>query len=364
MKSKFLIIIGTRPEAIKMASLVIELRKNPKNEVLVCSTGQHGKMLDDVLDFFGINKDYDLKIMKSGQSLAELNGRLLLKIQIILKDVCPDAVFVHGDTTSALSGAMACFYGKIPVYHVEAGLRTNDINSPFPEEFNRLVISKLATKNFAPTLRAKKNLISEGIDEHKIIVTGNTVIDSLFLGLELVKEAGLHDGTDEKEKDLLLVTLHRRENHGEPLQNILKAIAEVAKCRPDVRVVMPVHPNPMVKNVVYDTLSQISNIELVGPLDYPKFIYYMQKAALIITDSGGIQEEAPSLGTPVIVTREKSERQEAIESGFVLLVGSDTELIKISALNILSDESYFKSIKKPIFPYGEGDSCLKILANL
>lgn len=364
MKNKFLVIVGTRPEAIKMASLIVELRKNSENEVLVCSTGQHGKILDDVFDFFSITKDYDLKIMKSGQTLTELNGRLLVKIQDLLNDVCPDAVFVHGDTTSALSGAMACFYSKIPLYHVEAGLRTNDINSPFPEEFNRLIISKIAAKNFAPTLRAEKNLINEGIDKEKIIITGNTVIDSLFLGLELVKEAGFDTSVEDKHKKILLVTLHRRENHGDPLKKILSAIGDVAKYRPDIRVVVPVHPNPAVKNVVLDTLSLIPNIELVDPLDYPRFIYYMQKASLIITDSGGIQEEAPSLGTPVLVTRENSERPEAIDAGAVLLVGSDKELIKNYALKILSDESDFDIMKKPVFPYGKGDACKRIIANL
>ena len=370
---KILITFGTRPEAIKMAPLIKEFEKyRDKVDVRVCVTAQHREMLDQVLDFFEIKTDYDLNIMKKNQDLYDITINILNGIKNILEDVNPDIVLVHGDTTTTFVSSLAAFYKKIKVGHVEAGLRTYNLYSPWPEEANRQLTGVLANFHFAPTEKAKNNLINEGKDEKTIIVTGNTVIDALFLTIEKIRsDYKLEKSILEKfkklgisfykEKKIILVTGHRRENFGEGFKNICYALKELALNNPDVEIIYPVHLNPNVRKPVKDILSNIKNIHLIEPLDYVSFIYLMSKSYLIITDSGGIQEEAPSLGKPVLVMRDTTERPEAVEAGTVKLVGTDRKKIVVETESLLKSLDKYEKMSKAHNPYGDGKASKRII---
>jgi len=371
-KKKVLIVFGTRPEAIKMAPLVKEFQCNHNFfETKVCVTAQHRELLDQVLDVFDIVPDFDLNIMKQNQDLFDITTGILDNIKSVLEGFMPDLVLVHGDTTTAFVTSLACFYKQIDVGHIEAGLRTHDIYSPYPEEANRQLVSKLAKYHFTPTDRSKDNLLREGVSSSYITVTGNTVIDAL---LQTTKKIGDDENltinlfnyirnkgyliTDRK---IILVTGHRRENFGDGFLNICQAIKSLAKEHPEIDVVYPVHMNPNVREPVYDMLKNVSNVYLIDPLGYQSFTYLMNQSYIIITDSGGIQEEAPSLGKPVLVMRDITERQEAVESGTVRLVGTDIkEIIETTDL-LLSDKSEYEKMSKLENPYGNGDASIKIV---
>lgn len=359
---KVLLVFGTRPEAIKMAPLYHEF-KNNNFEVIVCVTAQHRKMLDQVLDFFNIKPDYDLDLMQPNQSLNGLSANILSKMDKVLFEVNPDLVFVHGDTTTSSMVALSAFHRGIKVAHVEAGLRTYNKQAPFPEEINRQITSKLADFHFTPTNQATQNLINEGVISETIIQTGNTVIDALFWTLDKIqKQDYIHPEIEvlknkiSNHKKLVLVTGHRRENFGEGIRNLCEALLSIAK-RNDVLIVYPVHLNPNVQDVVKDLLSDKENIQLVDPVSYPAFVWLMQQSFLIVTDSGGIQEEAPSLGKPVLVTRDISERPEGVAAGFSILAGTDKNQIKNSIEVILDN---FKDFENKENPYGDGQASTKI----
>jgi len=328
-KIKIIFVFGTRPEAIKLAPVIKEFQKNNKLfETKICVTGQHRELLDEVLDLFEIKPEFDLKVMEENQDLYGLTSKILLRSKDIFKFYKADLVFVQGDTTTAFAGCLASFYQKIPVAHVEAGLRTYDIYSPFPEEINRQLISRIATYHFAPTSGAKNNLIKEGIKEDRIIVSGNTVVDALLYILKKIKNKKIEiDGYRVRDKKYILVTAHRRENFGERFLNICQAIKEIAISNPEVDIVYPVHPNPNVRVPAYKILNNIPNVYLIKPLDYLQFVYLMSKAFLILTDSGGVQEEASCLGKPVLVMRDSTERIEGVKAGLAKLVGNDKNLI-------------------------------------
>lgn len=370
MREKILVVFGTRPEAIKMAPLILSLQKHQeKFDVKVCVTGQHREMLDQVLIFFQIIPDYDLNVMKQDQNLYSLTADIILKLKIVLEEFKPQYVFVHGDTTTTLSASIASYYAQAKVVHVEAGLRTFDKYSPFPEEINRKVTACIADLHFAPTNTAKSNLINEGINENKIIKTGNTVIDALLIGLDKVRHLGWEiipelQGKIKEDKEIILVTGHRRENHGKGFENISNAIKKIASYYPDVQIVYPVHLNPNVQNTVYAILSGLPNVFLINPLSYEVFIWLMNKAKLILTDSGGVQEEAPSLGKPVLVLRDTTERPEAVEAGTALLVGTDEERIFEEVKALLEDENRYFSIAGIENPYGDGLACSRIVHSL
>jgi len=373
LRKKIMIVFGTRPEAIKMAPL-IRMIKNYSNsyQLIVCVTGQHREMLDQVLDIFCIKPDIDLGIMTPNQSLSEITSSILTNIDSILKKENPNLVLVHGDTTTTLATSLACFYNKIKVGHVEAGLRTSNIHSPFPEELNRQVASKICDFHFAPTPKSKENLVNEGIDESKIKVTGNTVIDSLFWILDRIKgskkkQNGFNKELKNilhfpwKEKKFILVTGHRRENFGEGFSQICSAIADLAYKYPDIHIIYPVHLNPNVSKPVRSILANVKNIHLIQPLDYELFIWLMSYSYFILTDSGGIQEEAPSLGKPVLVMRNNTERPEAVSSGTVKLVGPNkSKIIKYSSL-LIEDEKFYQKMSLAHNPYGDGNACIQIL---
>ncbi len=371
MIKKILIVFGTRPEAIKMAPLVQEFKKYSKFDVKVCVTAQHRQMLDQVLEIFGIVPDYDLDIMRAGQDLYDLSSRILLKMRDILDEFKPDIVFVHGDTTTASIASLAAFYKRIKVAHVEAGLRTGDIYSPFPEEINRQLVGIIASYHFAPTNLSKQNLIKENKNPKNIVVTGNTVIDALFLLLErMQKDNVLKDKIltslstkydTNRGKKIILVTGHRRENFGDGFINICEALKTIAIKNPDVDIVYPVHLNPNVQEPVKKILSGIDNVRLIAPLEYGEFVYLMNKAHFIITDSGGIQEEAPSLGKPVLVMRNTTERPEAIEVGSVRLVGVDKKNIVSQAQILLDDGEIYQKMSQSRSPYGDGKASVKIV---
>ena len=370
---KVLIVFGTRPEAIKMAPLVKAL-ENSDFDSRVCVTAQHREMLDQVLDIFDITPDYDLDIMKAGQDLYDVTSRVLLGMKEVLGDFAPDVVLVHGDTTTTLASALSAFYQKIPVGHVEAGLRTWNIYSPWPEEANRQITSQITAFHFAPTETSRENLLKEHKRPDSIIVTGNTVIDALFMVLEKIeKDKALEQKIIEKipfditrthGHRLILVTGHRRENFGEGFIHICEALKRLAQNNPDVDIVYPVHLNPNVQEPVNTILSGISNVHLIKPLDYEPFIYLMSKAYLIITDSGGIQEEAPSLGKPVLVMRDTTERPEAVDAGTVKLVGTDMEKIVNEAQTLLDDEDAYRKMSMAHNPYGDGKACQRIVEHL
>jgi len=370
---KILIVFGTRPEAIKMAPLVKEFQQySTKFEIKVCVTAQHREMLDQVLDLFEIAPDYDLDIMKSGQDLYDVTANVLLGMKPVLTDFKPDIVFVHGDTSTTFAASLAAFYQQIEVAHIEAGLRTGDIYSPWPEEANRQLTTQITTYHFAPTQTSKENLLKENVNEKSIDVTGNTVIDALFLALAKIK----NDITLEKQiiqqlstmhyelqdnKKIILVTGHRRENHGQGFINICKALQQIAFLNSDIDIVYPVHLNPNVQKPVKELLDGIDNIYLIEPLQYEQFIYMMDKSYFIITDSGGVQEEAPSLGKPVLVMRDTTERPEALDAGTVKLVGTDTDLIIKEAQALIDNPEIYESMSQASNPYGDGHACEKII---
>ena len=363
---KILLIFGTRPEAIKMAPLIKEFKKSSNYfQTKVCVTAQHREMLDQVLDFFDICPDYDLNLMTKNQNLFDLTANILIKLKPVLDSFSPDYVFVHGDTTTTLAASLASFYSGAKVCHVEAGLRTNNKLSPFPEEINRQIATRICDYHFAPTELARSNLIKENIDDKQILVTGNTVIDSLFQSIEKVKKSPsknvINISKKIKDKDVVLVTGHRRENHGAGFNNIFKALKKIANNNQDLLIIYPVHLNPNVLNPVKNILGNIKNIMLINPLSYPDFIWLMSRSKIIITDSGGIQEEAPSLGKPVLVTRNITERPEAISSGTVLLVGTDCKLIFDKSQELLSNNELYKKMSRLINPYGDGKSSSRIV---
>ncbi len=384
---KILIVFGTRPEAIKMAPLVKAFQKYPNHfETKVCVTAQHREMLDQVLALFEIVPDYDLNIMKPGQDLYDVTTGVLMGMKSVLEAFEPDVVFVHGDTTTTFSAALAAFYKQISVAHVEAGLRTGNIYAPWPEEANRQLTSQITTYHFAPTETSKENLLKENISPEKIVVTGNTVIDALFIALNKIKNtpelerkivkqinAQLPKTHQLKTKDqrpktnnqqLILVTGHRRENHGQGFINICQALKTIALNNPQVQIVYPVHLNPNVQKPVRTLLSEVRNIHLIEPLQYEQFIYLMDRSYFIITDSGGVQEEAPSLGKPVLVMRDTTERPEALEAGTVKLVGTNPEHIVQNAQRLLSDIEAYRQMSKAGNPYGDGHACEKIVKTM
>lgn len=380
---KILIVFGTRPEAIKMAPLVKAFEsynsalstQHPTFEVKVCVTAQHRQMLDQVLELFDIAPDYDLDIMKPGQDLYDVTSNVLLGMKPVLDDFKPDIVFVHGDTSTTFAAALAAFYRQISVAHVEAGLRTGDIYSPWPEEANRQLTTQITAYHFAPTTTSRDNLLRENVNEQNIAVTGNTVIDALFLALDKIKsspdlEEGIiarinaavnHSTFNIQHSKFILVTGHRRENHGQGFINICTALKAVALDNPDIAIVYPVHLNPNVQKPVRELLSGISNVHLIEPLQYEQFIYMMDRSYFIITDSGGVQEEAPSLGKPVLVMRDTTERPEAVEAGTVRLVGTDTDLIIREAQKLIDNAEAYAAMSQASNPYGDGHACEKII---
>jgi UDP-N-acetylglucosamine 2-epimerase (non-hydrolysing) len=361
---KILFIFGTRPEAIKMAPLVKEFQKEEKFNVRVCVTAQHREMLDQVLNFFDIKPDYDLNLMKPSQSLFDITADTLKGLEKVLDKENPDLIFVQGDTTTAFVGALAGYYKKIKIAHIEAGLRSGNKYSPFPEEINRVLVGHLADYHFAPTERAKKNLYKENVKEN-VYVVGNTVIDALFLGLDIIKKHGeekyynYFDFIDFSKK-IILVTGHRRESFGKPFENICYGLKEIANSFQDVEIVYPVHLNPNVREPVNRILNRIKNIHLIDPLEYPYLIWLMNKSYIVLTDSGGIQEEAPSLGKPVLVMREVTERIEGIEAGTAKIVGTDKEKIVNEAKTLIENKEEYNKMAKAVNPYGDGYSSVKI----
>lgn len=364
------LIFGTRPEAIKLCPLIGALRAHPDFDPHVCVTGQHREMLEDVLSVFEIVPDVDLRLMRADQSLSSLTARAMEAIDRYLAEHKPDLVLVQGDTTSVFCAALAAYYHRIPVGHVEAGLRTGDPFSPYPEEINRVLTTHLAAYHFAPTETAKANLVKEGVPERHIHVTGNTVIDALHIAADKIK----HDPpaipglpTDETDRPLVLITGHRRENFGRPFEAICRAIAELARRFPQTRFVYPVHLNPNVREPVHRVLSDFDNVYLIEPLNYLAFVAVMNAATLILTDSGGVQEEAPSLGTPVLVLRDTTERPEALDAGMVKLVGTDPVTIVDAASQLLTDPAAYTVMARAAKgknPYGDGQACRRIMAIL
>ena len=380
---KIMLVFGTRPEAIKMAPLVKEFQKNTKDfKTLDCVTGQHREMLDQVLHIFSIKPDYDLNIMKQGQDLYDVTSRVLLGMRDVLKKVQPDVVLVHGDTTTSTAAALAAFYQQIPVGHVEAGLRTHNIYSPWPEEMNRQITGRIATYHFAPTSLSKQNLLAENIKEEAVTVTGNTVIDALYMVVDKIKndkelDAELEDtlktsGYDIKRlkngKKLVLITGHRRENFGDGFMSMCRAIQTLTKKYPDVDFVYPMHLNPNVRKPIHEIwgedLSNLCNMFFIEPLEYLSFVYLMEKSSIVLTDSGGIQEEAPGLGKPVLVMRDTTERPEALKAGTVKLVGTDYDKIVTEVSSLLDNQMYYDEMSKAVNPYGDGKACERIVGLL
>ena len=355
---RVLCVIGTRPEAIKMAPVVLALKKEPWADVKVLATAQHRQILDQVLDFFEIEPDIDLDIMRPNQSLTALTSRLLQDIDDMLLAEKPDAVLVQGDTTTVMAMALVCFYHQIPIGHVEAGLRTWDMQNPFPEEANRVIAGKLARWHFAPTQVSSENLLKDNIPDSQIYVTGNTVIDALLMTTDKDLDIGVE--LDDS-KRLVLVTAHRRENFGEPFAEVCRALKALAQANPDVQFLYPVHPNPNVKDVVHQHLAKISNFVLCDPLDYPPFVGAMKRSYLILTDSGGVQEEAPALGKPVLVLRNETERPEAVEQGVVKLVGPNYNAIVKETQNLLDNEQAYRVMARGVSPYGDGMAAGRIV---
>lgn len=371
-----LLVFGTRPEAIKMAPLVKKLQTIPEQfRTVVCVTGQHRQMLDQVLQLFDITPDYDLNIMQPNQDLYDITSRIMLGMRDVLKEVQPDIVLVHGDTTTSTASALAAFYQQIPIGHVEAGLRTGNIYSPWPEEMNRLITGRIAVVHFSPTPLSRENLLKENVDDSKIIVTGNTVIDALQMVVDRlrrddqlagkVKNKVLSMGYDvdrlSEGRQLVLITGHRRENFGDGFLNICHAIKNLAEKYPNVDFVYPMHLNPNVRKPVLEILGESAeNVFLIEPLDYLPFVYMMQHSTLILTDSGGVQEEAPGLGKPVLVMRDTTERPEAVEAGTVLLVGTNREKIEQGVSMLLEDADTYRRMSEAVNPYGDGNACERI----
>lgn len=379
---KVMLVFGTRPEAIKMAPLVKEFQKNPEHfQTIVCVTGQHRQMLDQVLELFEITPDYDLDIMKAGQDLYDVTSRVLVGMRDVLKEAQPDVVLVHGDTTTSTAAALAAFYQQIPVGHVEAGLRTHNIYSPWPEEMNRQLTGRIATYHFAPTPLSRENLLREGVTEEKITVTGNTVIDALYwvvnkvntdavLGNQLqeaLKNAGYDVARLQSGRRLVLITGHRRENFGDGFINMCTAIRDLTQRYPEVDFVYPMHLNPNVRRPIHEVfgedLNNLGNMFFIEPLEYLSFVYLMEKATIVLTDSGGIQEEAPGLGKPVLVMRDTTERPEALDAGTVKLVGTDYDKIMSEVSLLLDDASAYEKMSHAVNPYGDGLACERIVEN-
>ena len=377
---KVMLVFGTRPEAIKMAPLVKEFQKQKERiETVVCVTGQHREMLDQVLEIFDIKPDYDLNIMKQGQDLYDVTARVLTGMREVLKEVKPDVVLVHGDTTTSTAAALATFYQQIPVGHVEAGLRTHNIYSPWPEEMNRLLTGRLATYHFSPTPLSRNNLIKESIDDRNIIVTGNTVIDALYWVVDKIKnnkelnnelenvlsKAGYDVNRLNNGKKLVLITGHRRENFGDGFINMCTAIKDLMVKYPDVDFVYPMHLNPNVRKPIHEVfgenLSGLKNMFFIEPLEYLSFVYLMEKSSIVLTDSGGIQEEAPGLGKPVLVMRDTTERPEALNAGTVKLVGTDYNKIVNEVSSLIDDKAAYEKMSKAVNPYGDGLACGRIV---
>lgn len=377
---KIMLVFGTRPEAIKMAPLVKEFQKRPNEfQTIVCVTGQHREMLDQVLHIFEITPDYDLNIMKQGQDLYDVTARVLLGMRDVLKEARPDVVLVHGDTTTSTAAALAAFYQQIPVGHVEAGLRTHNIYSPWPEEMNRQLTGRLATYHFAPTPLSRQNLLSEGVQESHITVTGNTVIDALYMVVDKIKRDKALDAELEKlleqsgydvnrlsaGKKLVLITGHRRENFGDGFISMCRAIKTLTEKYPEVDFVYPMHLNPNVRKPIHEVfgedLSGLGNMFFIEPLEYLSFVYLMEKSTIVLTDSGGIQEEAPGLGKPVLVMRDTTERPEALEAGTVKLVGTDYDKIIKEVSALIEDREYYDRMSKAVNPYGDGKACARIV---
>lgn len=359
MKKKVMVVFGTRPEAIKMCPVVKEIKKNEKLECVVCVTGQHREMLQQVLEVFEIEPDYDLEIMKQGQTLFDITSRILEKIGNVLEEVKPDVVLVHGDTSTTFVTALACFYKQIPVGHVEAGLRTYNIYSPFPEEFNRQAVGIIAKYNFAPTELARKNLLKEGKEASNIYVTGNTAIDALKTTLKADYQSEIIQKIAGKR--CLLLTAHRRENLGEPLYRMFRAIKRIVEEFEDVEVVYPIHMNPLVRECANDVFGECARVHLIEPLDVVGFHKLMEQSYLILTDSGGIQEEAPALGKPVLVMRDTTERPEGIEAGTLKLVGTDQEIIYQECKKLLIDADAYQKMSQAKNPYGDGTASQQIV---
>ncbi len=361
-----MIFMGTRPEAIKLAPVAEALRNNRNFEVLVCSTGQHKEMLQQVVDFFKIPVHFTLDVMEPNQQLAGLTAKLLTRINELLIAERPDFIMVQGDTTTTFAASLAAFYNKIKVLHVEAGLRTFNKFSPFPEEINRVMTTRLADFHYPPTEQSRKNLLDEGIQEDKILVTGNTVIDALFLGLKKIEHstpAGIAALGLDKVKDFILVTMHRRENHGAGIKNICNALKRVAEDA-NTPVILPVHLNPNVKDDVHEILGGHPLVHLTPPFAYPEFLWLLHNSRLIMTDSGGVQEEAPSLGKPVLLLRDTTERPEAMEAGTVIKVASDPELIYKEAMNLLTNQEAYDAMAMKLNPYGDGQAADRIVVSM
>lgn len=372
---KIMLVFGTRPEAIKMCPLVREFKKHPADfETIVCVTGQHREMLHQVLDIFDVKPDYDLAIMKEGQDLYDVTSRVLTGMRDVLDKEKPDVVLVHGDTTTSMAAALAAFYRQIPVGHVEAGLRTNNIYSPWPEEMNRQITGRIATYDFSPTLLSRDNLLREGVDPQKITVTGNTVIDALQqvvlrikndpeLQEKLAADLVEHGYDTSRNRRLVLITGHRRENFGEGFLNICRGIKDLSEKYQEVDFVYPMHLNPNVRRPIKEVFGEErkENLFFIEPLDYLDFVFLMEKSHLVLTDSGGIQEEAPGLGKPVLVMRDTTERPEAVEAGTVKLVGTDRDLIVGEVSALLDDENHYLSMSKAVNPYGDGQACERIV---
>ncbi|CAG2534656.1 UDP-N-acetylglucosamine 2-epimerase (non-hydrolysing) [Maribacter dokdonensis] len=369
MKKKNLIIFGTRPEAIKMAPLVKEFQKNNDFfETRVCITAQHREMLDQVLFFFEITPDYDMDLMKPNQNLYTLTSDIITGLKPIIEEFKPDYVYVHGDTTTTMASSIAAFYSGANVCHVEAGLRTFNMRSPFPEEMNRSVTGVISNIHFSPTETSKNNLIKENKSKNSILVTGNTVIDALQFSVDKVNSVNFDDTEISRlkeiidsDKKLILVTGHRRENHGQGFINICEALKEIAITNSDTQIIYPVHLNPNVQKPVYELLDEIENVNLIAPLSYPAFVWLMNQSYLIITDSGGVQEEAPSLGKPVLVMRNTTERPEAVDAGTVILVGTDKSIIVNETKKLLNNQSAYENMSKLHNPYGDGKACKRIV---
>lgn len=380
---KIMLVFGTRPEAIKMAPLVKKFQEQPEQfKTIVCVTGQHREMLDQVLHLFEIVPDYDLNIMKQGQDLYDVTARVLTGMRDVLKEAQPDVVLVHGDTTTSTASALAAFYQQIPVGHVEAGLRTHNIYSPWPEEMNRLITGRIATYHFSPTPLSKQNLLDENVKEEAITVTGNTVIDALYMVVDKIKHDAklnqelatllLSSGYDvnrlENGRKLVLITGHRRENFGDGFIHMCTAIKDLTEKYPEVDFVYPMHLNPNVRKPIHEVfgedLSNLNNMFFIEPLEYLSFVYLMEKSTIVLTDSGGIQEEAPGLGKPVLVMRDTTERPEALEAGTVKLVGTSYERIVNEVSALLDDAAYYEKMSKAVNPYGDGKACGRIIRNL
>ncbi|HBX23445.1 MAG TPA: UDP-N-acetylglucosamine 2-epimerase (non-hydrolyzing) [Desulfotomaculum sp.] len=360
---KVLVVFGTRPEAIKMAPLVKLLQKDDALDCRVAVTAQHREMLDQVLQLFNIRPDHDLDIMRAGQTLFDITARALSGLKPVLEKEKPDLVLVHGDTTTTFVAALASYYMQIPVGHVEAGLRTGNRYSPFPEEMNRRLTGGLAQWHFAPTTGARANLLREAVDPEHVFVTGNTVIDALLTTVRKEYRFGapLLDQMDFDRHRVLLVTTHRRENLGDPMRDIYLALRDIMEQFPDVRVIFPVHKNPAVRRVVNDVLGDSDRVHLLEPMDYEPFVNLMSRCHLVLTDSGGMQEEAPSLGKPVLVLRNTTERPEAVDAGTVRLVGTDRGAVRDEAIRLLAHETYYRSMAEAVNPYGDGRACKRIV---